>query len=127
MANGRPVSKAISLAAAVDEPGVAVRYGAGLIAELEARDAERETIVAASRDFGVLSTFTSLLVLENDEAYKKYVIERKAQQVAQATPQVTGGDLDTLGARRASLSPDEIQPGDPQIKIPAPAAISRAR
>lgn len=33
---------------------------------------------------------------------------------------MTGGDLDTLGSRRASLSPDEIQPGDPEIKIPAP-------
>jgi hypothetical protein len=128
VANGKPVSKAIPLPAAVDEPGVAQRYGADLIAALEARDAERETIVAASRDFGVLSKFTSLLVLENDEAYKKYAIERKAQQaaqaapqVAQAAPQVTGGDLDTLGARRASLSPDEIQPGDPEIKIPAPA------
>jgi len=128
VANGKPVSKAIPLPAAVDEPGVAQRYGADLIAALEARDAERETIVAASRDFGVLSKFTSLLVLENDEAYKKYAIERKAQQAAQAAPQVaqvapqvTGGDLDTLGARRASLSPDEIQPGDPEIKIPAPA------
>jgi len=138
VANGKPVSKAIPLPAAVDEPGVAQRYGADLIGALEARDAERETIVAASRDFGVLSKFTSLLVLENDEAYKKYAIERKAtqraaqaaqtaqtaqaaSQVTQAAPQVTGGDLDTLGARRASLSPDEIQPGDPEIKIPAPA------
>ena len=34
---------------------------------------------------------------------------------------MTGGDLDTLGTRRASLSPDEVQPGDPEIKIPAPA------
>jgi hypothetical protein len=127
LASGKPVSKAISLTAAIDEPGVAQRYGAALIGQLEARDAERETIVAASRDYGVLSKFTSLLVLENDEAYKKYAIERKAQQaaqaaqVAQAAPQVTGGDLDTLGARRASLSPDEVQPGDPEIKIPAPA------
>jgi len=121
MANGKPVSKVVPLGAAVDEPGVAQRYGQGLIAQLEASDAERDTIVAASRDYGVLSKFTSLLVLENDEAYKKYDIERKAQQVAQATPQVTGGDLDTLGARKASLSPDEIQPGDPEIKIPAPA------
>ena len=124
LANGKPVSQQISLTAAVDEPGVAQRYGADLIAQLEASNAEREAIVAASRDYGVLSKFTSLLVLENDEAYRKYDIERKAQQIAQAAqaaPQVTGGDLDTLGARRASLSPDEIQPGDPEIKIPAPA------
>jgi hypothetical protein len=42
-----------------------------------------------------------------------------ALKLAQA-PAITGGDLDTLGAQHASLSPDEIQPGDPEIKIPAP-------
>ncbi len=130
MVNGKPVSQPIALAAAVDEPGVAQRFGADLIAQLEAEGADRETVVTASRDFGVLSKYTSLLVLENDEAYQKYNIERKQQQLAQQqaaqqqaaqAPQVTGGDLDTLGARRASLSPDEIQPGDPEVKVPAPA------
>lgn len=121
MAGGKPVTREIALAAPVDEPGVAQRFGADLIAELEAGDAARETIVAASREFGVLSKFTSLLVLENDEAYRKYNIERKAQQLAQAAPQITGGDLDTLGARHANLSPEEIQPGDPEVKVPAPA------
>jgi len=121
IAGGKPVSQPIALAAAVDERGVAQRFGADLIAQLEASDADRETIVTASRDYGVLSKYTSLLVLENDEAYRKYNIERK-QQLAQAqAPQVTGGDLDTLGARRANLSPDEIQPGDPEVKVPAPA------
>lgn len=122
MVGGKPVSQPIALAAAVDEPGVAQRFGADLIAQLEASDAERETVVAASRDYGVLSKYTSLLVLENDEAYRKYNIERRQQQLAQAqAPQVTGGDLDTLGARRANLSPEEIQPGDPEVKVPAPA------
>jgi hypothetical protein len=121
MANGRPVERQIALAAAVDEPGVAQRFGVDLIAQLEATEADRETIVAASREYGVLSKFTSLLVLENDEAYRKYNIERKAQQQAQAAPQITGGDLDTLGTRQANLSPDEIQPGDPEVKVPAPA------
>jgi hypothetical protein len=137
LAGGKPVTRKIAIAAPVDEPGVAQRFGADLIAQLEASDADRETIVAASRGYGVLSKFTSLLVLENDEAYRKYHIERKAQQaqavaqVAQASPvsgqappaapTITGGDLDTLGARRADLTPDEIQPGDPEVKVPAPA------
>jgi hypothetical protein len=119
--HGKPVRQPIALPAAVDVPGVAQRFGAALIAQLEAGDADRETIVTASRDHGVLSKYTSLLVLENDEAYRKYNIERKQEQLAQQAPQVTGGDLDTLGARRASLSPDEIQPGDPEVKVPAPA------
>jgi hypothetical protein len=123
MAGGKPVRQPIALPAAVDVPGVAQRFGADLIAQLEAGDADRETIVTASRDYGVLSKYTSLLVLENDEAYRKYNIERKQDQqlLAQQAPQVTGGDLDTLGARRANLSPDEIQPGDPEVKVPAPA------
>jgi hypothetical protein len=122
LVGGAPLAQKIAAAPAVAMPGVARRFGADLIAQLEASDAERDAIVAASRDFGVLSKFTSLLVLENDEAYKKYDIERKQQQLlAQAAPQITGGDLDTLGVRRANLTPDEIQPGDPEVKVPAPA------
>ncbi|HMG22551.1 MAG TPA: VIT and VWA domain-containing protein, partial [Kofleriaceae bacterium] len=125
LVNGVQVSSRVSLASAVEAPGVAQRFGAERVAQLEASDAAREAIVAASRDYGVLSKYTSLLVLENDEAYRKYSIERKQQQQqlaqAQAAPQITGGDLDTLGARRANLSPEEIQPGDPEVKVPAPA------
>jgi hypothetical protein len=113
----------ITLTPAVATNRVAQRWARQQLAMMEATDAPKDDIVKLSTDMGVLSKYTSLLVLENDEAYAKYQIERKqaeAQQLAQATPQVTGGDLDTLGARQASLSPDEIQPGDPEIKIPAP-------
>ena len=61
---------------------------------------------------------------EGAEAYQAYKIERRKaeeqEKLALAGPTVTGGDLDSLGAREASLSPDEVQPGDPEIKIPAP-------
>jgi len=119
---GTPVVQAVTLAGAVDTAGVARRWAVHHLAALEAAGAPKETIVQASRDHGVLSRHTSLLVLESEEAYKLHDIERKKaeeEKLAQA-PQVTGGDLDTLGARQASLSPDEIQPGDPEIKIPAP-------
>jgi len=115
-------SEEITLTPAVKTDRVAQRWARQQLAFMEASDAPKDDIVKLSTDLGVLSKYTSLLVLENDEAYKKYQIERKqaeAQQLAQA-PQITGGDLDTLGARQASLSPDEIQPGDPEIKIPAP-------
>jgi hypothetical protein len=130
---GRMVRREIAIASPVAMHHVARRWAAHHLAALEADGASRDDIVAVSRDFGVLSRHTSLLVLENEEAYAKYQIERSAldnrsprgrkqaaEQLAAASPQVTGGDLDTLGARRASLSPDEIQPGDPEIKIPAP-------
>ncbi len=122
---GKDFTQDISLTAAVATDRVAQRWARQQLAALEVSDADKDDIVAMSTEFGVMSKYTSLLVLENDEAYKQYQIERKnaatqaAQQVAQA-PTVTGGDLDSLGARQASLSPDEVQPGDPEIKIPAP-------
>jgi hypothetical protein len=120
--NGKPVTQKIAIRGAALEPGVAQRWGADQIAALEEANGDRDQIVTISKDLGVLSQYTSLLVLENDEAYKAHEIERKnkALELAENAPQVTGGDLDTLGAQRASLSPDEIQPGDPEIKIPAP-------
>ncbi len=123
--DGKVVSQEVSLASAVDVRGVAQRWAVYQLAAMEAADAPREELVKASQELGVLSRATSLLVLESDEAYKEYKIERrKAEEqeklaLAQA-PTVTGGDLDSLGAREASLSPDEVQPGDPEIKIPAP-------
>ncbi|HUQ01844.1 MAG TPA: VIT and VWA domain-containing protein [Kofleriaceae bacterium] len=127
---GKPVSQKVELAGAVETVGVARRWAVHHIAALEAAGLEKDVIVKASRDFGVLSRYTSLLVLESEEAYKLHDIERKQKEEAEKlalaqAPQVTGGDLDTLGAREASLSPDEIQPGDPEIKIPAPRDAQR--
>src|SRR5205823_4793419 len=63
-ANGSAVKRDIKLAAATNEKDVARRWGAKDIAMLEAHDADRDQIVAVSRELGVLSRFTSLLVLE---------------------------------------------------------------
>ncbi len=126
---GRAVEQPVALDDAVATAGVARRWAALHLAALDAAGAPREELVAASQAHGVLSRHTSLLVLESEEAYREHQIERRqaaqqaeAERLAQAAagPQVTGGDLDTLGARQPSLSPDEIQPGDPEIKIPAP-------
>lgn len=120
---GKAIEQKVSLAGAVDTAGVARRWAVQHIAAMESAGATKEDIVKASIDQGVLSRHTSLLVLESEEAYKAHDIERKKaaeQELLAQAPQVTGGDLDTLGAREASLSPDEIQPGDPEIKIPAP-------
>lgn len=130
-----PVKHEVSLAQPAKVAHVAQRWAAYQLASLDAAGApseeSRKEIVALSEELGVLSRHTSLLVLENDEAYKQHQIaRRKAKEQEQAqlaaaqeqqAPQVTGGDLDTLGDREASLSPGEIQPGDPEIKIPAPA------
>ncbi len=121
---GKPYLQEVSLKVATSTQRVAQRWARQELARMELAEAPREEIVALSTNLGVLSPYTSLLVLESDEMYKQFQIERKqqlAQQLAQSGPTVTGGDLDSLGARQASLSPDEIQPGDPEIKIPAPA------
>ncbi len=122
---GRPFSEDIQLTNAVPTERVAQRWGRQMLAQMEATKAGKEEIVALSTELGVMSKYTSLLVLENDEMFKQYEIDRKKQREVDAlglaqAPVVTGGDLDSLGARQASLSPDEIQPGDPEIKIPAP-------
>ncbi|MFN0247931.1 MAG: VIT and vWA domain-containing protein [Kofleriaceae bacterium] len=122
---GQPYSEDIQLVAAVATDRVAQRWGRQMLAQMESTGAGKEEIVALSTELGVMSKYTSLLVLENDEMFKQYEIDRKKQREADAlqlaqAPTVTGGDLDSLGARQASLSPDEIQPGDPEIKIPAP-------
>jgi hypothetical protein len=121
---GKAVTQQVTLAGAVDVRGVAQRWAVHHLAALEAADRPREELVKASQELGVLSRATSLLVLESDEAYEQFAIERRKaaeqEKLALATPTVTGGDLDSLGAREASLSPDEVQPGDPEIKIPAP-------
>ena len=122
-----PIEQKISLASASEYSElVPKQWATHEIARLESGDGAKEDIVALSRDFGVLSKHTSLLVLESEEAYKQHQIERrnakkKEELVAQNAPAVTGHDLDNLGGRQASLSPDHIQPGDPEVRIPAPA------
>ena len=123
--DGKPIQQTFAIADAKPARFVSQRWAIHKMAELEADGADKEIIVAFSKDFGVLSKHTSLLVLESEEAYKEHQIERRRaqQQLAQQSgdPTVTGGDLESLSGRRASLSPDHIQPGDPEIRIPAPA------
>lgn len=123
IANGAPVRHRIALARPVKVAHVMQRWAAFQLAAMDASGAAREDIVKLSKDAGLMSRHTSLLVLENDEMFRQHQIERKQQQLADAAaaaPKITGGDLDSLGAARPSLSPDEIQPGDPEIRIPAP-------
>lgn len=119
-----PIHQRIALARPMTVSHVAQRWAAYQLDALDAAGVEREQIVAVSEEFGLMSRYTSLLVLENDEAYEQHrIARRKAEEqarLAAAAPQITGGDLESLGARDASLSPSEIQPGDPEIKVPAP-------
>lgn len=116
---GKPFAQTVRVFQPAPARLVAQRWAALEINELEASGADKDAIVALSKGFGVMSKHTSILVLESEEAYRQHGIERQ-QRLAQNAPQVTGGDLESVSARDASLSPDQIQPGDPEVRIPAP-------
>ncbi len=116
---GKPVRHAVMLSGALEAPWVSQRWGRQHLAYLEHSGAKREEIVETSLEFGVMSRHTAFLVLESEEAYKRYDIERK-ERTAQNAPTISGGDLESVGTRTASLSPDRLQPGDPEVRIPAP-------
>lgn len=116
MWNGEELAWPIPLGGRVDTPHVAAQWAVRHIAALEERKAPRPEIVAASLSYGVMSRHTAFLVLESEEAYKRHDIARRAKK---RDVRVTGADLEGLGAA-ARLSPDRIQPGDPEIRIPAP-------
>jgi hypothetical protein len=95
---------------------LAPRYGAHAVVALEAARAERADVVRASLQYRVMSRHTAFLVLESEEAFARFQVRRREAQEAR----VSGGDLESTDGE-ASLSPDRIQPGDPEVRIPAPA------
>ncbi len=123
---GRQRRLSVTLVGAQDAPWVGQRWAREHLAMLENSGAPREQIVAASLDYGVMSRDTAFLVLESEEAYKLHDIERKQRDTLQL-PRVSGGDLESVNGRSASLSPDRLQPGDPEVLIPAPADARSVR
>jgi hypothetical protein len=121
--SGRPFEKAISFAGATNAREVGKRWAKARIELLEHDgDAHKEAIVKTSLDHGVMSRYTSFLVLESEEAYARLQIARKAKAKSDSEARVSGKDLDGNGdGRTASVSPDHLQPGDPEVRIPAPA------
>jgi hypothetical protein len=113
----------IPIPAPVNAKHVARRWATQEIGALEKLGDRKDEIVKMSLDYQVMTHQTAFLVLESEEAYARYQIARKqkAKQVADAKPQVSGRDLEGVGARAAGSSMDRIQPGDPEIHVPAPA------
>jgi hypothetical protein len=110
--------------AAVETPGVAQRFGAARVRALEKTRAPSPDIVKASLAYGVMSKLTSFLVLESEEAYARFAIERRRAPTADA-PRVTGSNLESPDG--ADITVNRIQPGDPEIVVDAaPDAISVA-
>jgi len=119
----RDVSQDIALEQAADAPHVAQRWARGRIDELEAQSGNHgPEIIQTSLDYGVMSHKTAFLVLESEEMWTQYQLRRKAaaETKRRRDPSVSGGDLESVDGE-ARLSPDHIQPGDPEIRVPAPA------
>lgn len=113
-----PIALPISTAHARPVKLVAQRWARARIASLEGASGDHKSeIVKLSLGFGVLSRQTSLLVLASDEAYKRFKIARRNA----GAPTVTGQNLESTATRLASLDPDHLQPGDPEVHIDAPA------
>jgi hypothetical protein len=124
MIGTKPFVRAIDPGAAKEAHHVAQRWANAKIEVLERDgDAHKEEVVKASLDHGVMSRYTSFLVLESEEAYARMNIQRKAKQTDPDT-RVSGQDLGSADGRTASVTPDHLQPGDPEVRIPAPADAS---
>ncbi len=123
--DGKEISQPIALAKPENAAHVGQRWARSEILRLEQGGGdhdEKDAVVKTSLAFGIMSQYTSFLVLESEEAYAKYDIARKAKREAEAAQaRVTGGDLESVSGRNARLEPDHLQPGDPEIQIPAPA------
>lgn len=119
---GRPFVKTIGFASATPARDVGKRWAKARIEKLEREgDAHKEDVVKTSLEHGVMSRYTSFLVLESEEAYARMQIARKAKHADAAEATVSGKDLESADGRSASVSPDHLQPGDPEVRIPAPA------
>ncbi len=121
-AGDRDVDLRVPVPAGSPQKHVARRWAALEIAALEPQADKKAEVVKLSLDYQVMSKKTAFLVLESEAAYARYQIERKskAKQIADGKPAVTGGDLESL-AHGARMGMDRIQPGDPEIHVPAPA------
>jgi hypothetical protein len=118
----KPFVLPIKLGSARAAHFVAQRWAAAKIEALEREgDRNKEAIVKASLDHGVMSRYTSFLVLENEEAYERFRISRKARSTEAGEMRVSSRDLESAGGPSASVTPDHLQPGDPEVRVAAPA------
>jgi hypothetical protein len=112
--DGQPFTQSIPLGEPEAMIGVRQQWVARELATLTDKPAIVELSVAHS----VLAKHTALLVLESEEAYERYAIERRNGPEQESDPAISGRNLD--GDANPYLGPGDLQPGDPEIHIPAP-------
>ena len=113
---GQPFEKTVAFASAQNARDVGKRWAKARIEQLEHDgDAHKEAIVKTSLDHGVMSRYTSFLVLESEEAYARLQIARKAKARSDDEARVSGKDLEA--APRAS-APITSSPAIPRCASP---------
>ena len=152
---GRPYEKRFGVKADPQANSNLLRnfWARAVIDEMQRKEIDRDKIVKTSQHYGVMSRYTSFIVLENDEAYKRFNVERrkeKARQdalVAQKNLSKSKSDLATLLAAgekavkrkerspirenlfgEASANEEEVEPADELVmdEMPRPARKVRA-
>lgn len=120
--HGRVGKQAFSQVVPLAEPEVMVGPRQQWVAREIAMSTDKAEIVELSVAHSVLAKHTALLVLESEEAYERYAIERRngprGEGGESGDPEITGRNLD--GDADPYLGPGDLQPGDPEIHIPAP-------
>jgi Vault protein inter-alpha-trypsin domain/von Willebrand factor type A domain len=124
--DGKPYEQSLALGSAAPTRDIGKRWAEARIEALQGDgEVHKEEVIAASLAHGVMSRYTSFLVLESEEAYARMKIERKAKAADANETRVSGRDLDNAPDRPASVTPDHLQPGDPEVRIRAPADAKR--
>lgn len=62
-------------------------WARSVIEEMQEQSIPRDRVVATSLEYGVMSRYTSFLVLENEEAYKRFQVERRKERARQEAEQ----------------------------------------
>ncbi|PRP92863.1 Vault protein inter-alpha-trypsin [Enhygromyxa salina] len=114
-ADGQPFEQVIALGRPELLAGVRQQWAARELAATS----DKAAAIALSVEHSVLSKHTAMLVLESEEAYERYDIERRNGPAAPGDPEVSGRNLDADGGS-PYLGPGDLQPGDPEVHIPAP-------
>lgn len=118
--DGKPFSQNIYSEKGEKRKYVGHRWASRKLAHMTTEGSEKELIVELSLKHGVLSRHTAFLVLESEEEYRKYGIERKNKEKQEKEARISGKNLESISETQANMRPNNLQAGDPVIKVPAP-------
>ncbi len=101
-------------------------WARGHIEALQRGHVDRARVTATSLKYGVMSRYTSFLVLENDEAYKRFGVDRR-KEAERRSQQATAQNLTKgKGSLQDALKDAEARPAKAESAARAAASGKRA-